>query len=91
MKQKISEVIEQCIRKRGITKAEAFRIMKVTRPTFLRLIKQPMQMNGIHRSNLARALGLSVEVVDVILNRRSMTTDEVEVLLNLIEPRKENE
>jgi Zn-dependent peptidase ImmA (M78 family) len=65
--------------------------MKVTRPTFLRLTKQPLSMNGYHRATLARALGVSVEVVDVLLNKRNFTPTEIDTVLNLIKPKHEEE
>jgi hypothetical protein len=48
-------------------------------------------MNGYHRATLARALGVSVEVVDVLLNKRNFTPTEIDTVLNLIKPKHEEE
>ena len=82
------QIIEAMIRKRGINKQDAFRIMKITRPTFIKYMQLPMMMNGHRKQRLADALGVSVEVINrIIHSRQPLTFPEMEEVLEQV---KEN-
>jgi hypothetical protein len=81
------KIVEMMIRKRGINKSIAQRELKVSRPTFVRLISNLDNMKGHHRRMFAETLGTDVELIDHVINCKKFSNDDIHNLILKIERR----
>lgn len=80
-------IIEMMIRKRGINKTIAQKELKVSRPTFIRLINNLDNMKGYQRKIFAHTLGADIELIDYVINCNRFSSDDIHNIILKIERR----
>lgn len=76
------KLFEAMLRARGITKQYVFMQMNITRPTLIKILNEPMYMNGRQRKKFANILGIDVSFLDSIINyEKELSQLDVEHIL----------